>query len=256
MDLTFSGFPIGRVQRIELAETGKVRIVVDVAQKDAHWLRTSSVFTLVRGVVGSPNIRAYTGVLDDPALPDGAVRTVLQGDLSAELPKVIASTRELIDNLNSLTGPNGSVGSTLNHLQALTARLNGPGGVLAVLLGNEQDAKKIITTLDRTNSLLSRLDGLAAKTDTQIFGDKGVLPETRATVVQLNALLGDARESLKKVDTVLQDAQAISSNARGATADLGVLRADVDANLRKIDGLVNEINRKWPFARNTDIQLP
>lgn len=256
MDLTFSGFPIGRVRRIELAETGKVRIVIDVAQKDAHWLRTSSVFTLVRGVVGSPNIRAYTGLLDDPALPDGAVRTVLQGDLSAELPKVIASTRELIENLNSLTGPSGAVGSTLNHLQTLTARLNGPGGVLTAILGNEQDAKKIITTLDRTNSLLARLDGLAAKTDTQIFGDKGVLPETRATVVQLNALLGDARESLKRVDTVLQDAQAISSNARGATADLGVLRAEVDASLRKIDGLVNEINRKWPFARNTDIQLP
>lgn len=52
MDMTFSGFPIGRVRRIELAETGNARIVVDVAQKDAHWLRESSVFTLVRGVVG------------------------------------------------------------------------------------------------------------------------------------------------------------------------------------------------------------
>lgn len=256
MDLTFSGFPIGRVHRIELAETGKVRILVDVAKKDAHWLRTSSVFTLVRGVVGSPNIRAYTGLLDDPALPDGAVRTVLQGDLSAELPKVISATRELIENLNTLTGSSGSVGSTLNHLQTLTARLNGPGGVLTVLLGNEQDARKIITTLDRTNALLAKLDGMAAKTDTQVFGDKGVLPQARETIVQLNTLLGEARASLKKVDTVLQDAQAISSSARGATADLGILRADVDASLRKIDGLVNEINRKWPFARNTDIQLP
>jgi phospholipid/cholesterol/gamma-HCH transport system substrate-binding protein len=256
MDLTFSGFPIGRVQRIELAETGKVRILVDITKKDAHWLRTSSVFTLVRGVVGSPNIRAYTGLLDDPALPDGAVRTVLQGDLSAELPKVISATRELIENLNTLTGSSGSVGTTLGHLQTLTARLNGPGGVLTVLLGNEQDAKKIITTLDRTNQLLAKLDGMAAKTDTQVFGDKGVLPETRATIVQLNTLLGEARESLKKVDTVLQDAQAISANARGATADLGVLRADVDASLRKMDGLVNEINRKWPFARDTTIQLP
>ena len=54
MDMTFSGFPIGRVRRIELAETGNARIVVDVAQKDAHWLRESSVFTLVRGVVGAP----------------------------------------------------------------------------------------------------------------------------------------------------------------------------------------------------------
>ena len=256
MDLTFSGFPIGRVRRIELAETGKVRILVDVAQKDAHWLRTTSVFTLVRGVVGAPNIRAYTGVLDDPALPDGAVRTVLQGDVSAEIPKVITAARELLENLNTLVGSGGAVGGMLGNIQTLTGRLNGPGGALGVLLGNEQDAKKIITTLDRTNALLSRLDGLAAKTDTQVFGDKGVLPETRATVVQLNALLGDARESLKKVDTVLQNAQTISANAKDATADLGVLRADVETSLRKIDGLVNEINRKWPFARNTDIQLP
>ena len=256
MDLTFSGFPIGRVHSIELAETGKVRILVDVTQKDAHWLRTSSVFTLVRGVVGAPNIRAYTGVLDDPALPDGAVRTVLQGDVSAEIPKVISATRELVENLNTLIGSGGSVNSSLSNLQTLTGKLNGPGGAMGVLFGNEQDAKKITTTLDRTNALLAKLDGMAAKADTQVFGDKGVLPETRATVVQLNALLGDARESLKKVDTVLQDAQAITANAKGATADLSVLRADVETSLRKIDGLVNEINRKWPFARNTDIQLP
>ena len=117
MDLTFSGFPIGRVHRIELAETGKVRILVDITSKDAHWLRTSSVFTLIRGVVGSPAIRAYTGVLDDPQLPDGAERTVLQGDVSAEIPKVIASVRELMDNLNNLTAADGSMGASLRNLQ-------------------------------------------------------------------------------------------------------------------------------------------
>lgn len=256
MDLTFSGFPIGRVHHIELAENGKVRILVDVASKDAHWLRTSSVFTLVRGVVGSPNIRAYTGVLDDPALPDGAVRTVLQGDLSAEIPKVIASVRELIDNLNHLTGASGSIGTSLNNLQTLTARLNGPGGMLTVLFGSEKEAQKIVTALDRTNALLTKVDGMAAKADTQVFGNQGVLPEGRATIVQLNTLLGESRESLKKVDAVLQDAQAISSSVKGATVDLGALRADVDTNLRKIEDLVTEINRKWPFAKNTDIQLP
>lgn len=256
MDLTFSGFPIGRVHGIELADTGKVRILIDVTSTDAHWLRTSSIFTLVRGVVGSPNIRAYTGVLEDPVLPDGAVRTVLQGDVSAEIPKMIASARELIDNLNTLTASGGAVGASLGNLRTLTERLNGPGGAMTVLLGGEQEAKKIIATLDRTQALLNKLDGMAAKADTQVFGDKGVLPETRATMVQLNTLLGESRDSLKKVDAVLQDAQAISANAKGATADLGALRADVDANLRKIEGLVNEINRKWPFARNTEITLP
>jgi phospholipid/cholesterol/gamma-HCH transport system substrate-binding protein len=256
MDLTFAGFPIGRVRRIELADDGKARILVDVAAKDARWLRTSSVFTLVRGIVGGPSIRAYTGLLNDPVLPDGAERSVLQGDASAEIPKVISAAKDLIENLNSLTSSSGAVGTMLANLQTLTGRLNGPGGALTVLLGSEAESKKLALTLERTNSLLARLDGLAAKADTQVFGAKGVMPETRATIVQLNTMLGEARTSLKKVDAILVDAQAISANAKDATTDLGALRGEVDASLRKVDGLVNEINRKWPFARDAELKLP
>jgi phospholipid/cholesterol/gamma-HCH transport system substrate-binding protein len=256
MNLTFSGFPIGRVRRIELAEDGKARIVVDVASKDAHWLRTSSVFTLVRGLVGSTNIRAYTGLLTDPLLPDGAVRNVLQGDAASEIPKLISAAKDLIESLSSLTGSEGALGATLGNLKVLTTRLNGTGGALTVLLGGEAEAKKLTGTLDRTNALLTKLDGLAGKADRQVFGEKGVMPETRATVVQLNALLGDARNSLKKVDAVLVEAQAVGANAREASNDLGSLRGEVESSLRKVDGLVNEINRKWPFKRDTGIKLP
>jgi phospholipid/cholesterol/gamma-HCH transport system substrate-binding protein len=34
------------------------------------------------------------------------------------------------------------------------------------------------------------------------------------------------------------------------------LRAEVEASLRKVEHLVNEINRKWPFARDPEIKLP
>jgi len=256
MDMTFSGFPIGRVQRVELAPDGKARIVMDVAAKDAHWLRTSSVFTLVRGLVGAPTLRAYSGLLNDPPLPDGAVRTVLQGDASAEIPQVVFAAKALIDNLNGLTGGNGAVSSTISNLQRLTYRLNGPGGALTVLLGSEAEAKKFTLTLERTNTLLARLDGLALKADTQVFGKQGVMPETRASVMQLNTLLGEARTSLKKVDAILADAKVVSANAKDASTDLNVLRAEVEASLRKIESLVTEINRKWPFARDAEMKLP
>ena len=82
------------------------------------------------------------------------------------------------------------------------------------------------------------------------------MTETRATVVQLNALLSDARNSLKKVDGVLQEAQLIATNTREASADLGTLRGEVESSLRKVEGLVNEINRKWPFKRDVELKLP
>ena len=256
MNLTFSGFPIGRVRRIELAEDGKARILIDVASKDAHWLRQSSVFTLVRGLVGATNIRAYTGLLTDKPLEDGAVRTVLQGDAGAEVPKLISAAKDLLELVSTLVSKQGALGASFGNLQTLTAKINGPGGALTVLLGGPDEAKKLITTMERTNALLARVDGLAAKADSQVFGEKGLLPETRAAVVQLNGLLDSARTSLKKVDAVLVEAQAVGANVKDGTSDLKLLRGEVEASLRKVDGLINEINRKWPFARDAEVKLP
>ena len=120
MDLTFAGFPIGRVRGIELAPDGNARIIVDVPVKDAHWLRTSSVFTLVRGVVGNTNIRAFSGVMTDAPLPDGAVRKVLLGDATAEVPRLMAEARQLLQNLNSITAAGSALNSTLGSAQTFT----------------------------------------------------------------------------------------------------------------------------------------
>jgi phospholipid/cholesterol/gamma-HCH transport system substrate-binding protein len=110
--------------------------------------------------------------------------------------------------------------------------------------------------LARTNALLARFDAMAVKADAQVFGAGGVLPESRETILQLKGLLGDARASLQRLDAILLDAQAVTGNVKVATTDLGALRAEVEANLRKVEHLVNEVNRKWPFARDTEIKLP
>ena len=254
MDMTFSGFPIGRVRRVELAPTGSVHIVVDVPTKDAHWLRTSSVFTLVRGLVGGTAIRAFTGVPTDPPLPDGAHKPVLRGDATAELPQVLSAAKETLANLAAITAQEGELRTTLANLREVSERMKGPRGLAGAALGD--DARKLAAALDRANALLARLDAMGAKADAQVFGPEGVMREARATVVQLNQLLAETRGSLKKVDAVLTEAQGIGANVRGATQDLGRLRAEVEANLHKIEGMIDQLNRRWPFARETELKLP
>lgn len=256
MDLTFSGFPIGRVRRIELAADGMARMVIDVPHKDAHWLRSSSIFTLERGVVGDTRIRAYSGILNDPPLPPGSERTLLRGDTSAEMPRLIASARALLENLEAMTSTESPLNTTLGQLKTTAERMNGPYGVLTGVMGSENNAKKIIQTLERTNSLL-------AKTEQRVFGSAGLVDNTQATLSsgkaaldQLHSVLSDTRNTLKNVDAVLAEAQAVGTNARIASTDLGVLRAEVEASLRRLSQLTDEINRKWPFARDTEIKLP
>jgi phospholipid/cholesterol/gamma-HCH transport system substrate-binding protein len=255
MDLTFAGFPIGRVRGIELSGDGTTRILIDVPRKDARWLRESSVFTLTRGLLGNTNLRAFSGVLSDPPLPAGAERRLLVGDATAEIPRLVSETRDLIRNLTQLTSADSALAASLGNIQSATEKIK-ERGVLGVLFGNEADARKLVVTLDRTNALLARIDALAAKADQQVFGTDGLMPEARAAVVQLNAALLEARESLKKIDAILVDAQAIAGNARAASNDLAALRAEVDANLRKVSRMIDEVNRRWPFAKPTEIKLP
>ncbi len=249
MDMTFQGFPIGRVRRVELGEKGEVRILVDVARKDAHWLRASSVFTLERSLVGATALRAFTGVLTDPPLPDGATRAVLRGDATADIPRVMSAARDLLENLTAMTAADSPLRNTRSNLEKVSARAAGPRGALGALLGNETDARALGEALARTNALLAKADQIVGRADTQVFGPEGLVPEARQAVTQLGGLLAQTRESLRKVDAVLQDAQAVSGQVREASQDLGALRAEVDANLRKIEGMINEINRRWPFAR-------
>jgi phospholipid/cholesterol/gamma-HCH transport system substrate-binding protein len=256
MDLTFAGFPIGRVRGIELSDDGTTRIAIDVPRRDARWLRESSVFTLTRGLVGNTNLRAFSGVLSDPPLPAGAERKVLVGDATAEIPRLVAETRDLIRNLTQLTSSDSALATTLGNVQSATEKIKGPRGALGLLFGNEADAQKLVVALDRTNALLARVDGLAAKADQQVFGAEGLMPEARAAVVQLNAALLEARESLKKIDAILVDAQAIAGNARAASTDLDALRSEVDASLRKVSRMIDEVNRRWPFAKSPEIKLP
>lgn len=249
MDMTFAGFAVGRVRQVELAPDGKARILVDVPRKDSKWLRESSVFTLERGMVGDTKIKAYSGILTDPPLPDGATRTVLRGDTAAEIPRLVASARTLLENLEAMTRSDSSLNTSLANVQAATGRLAGKYGLLGGVLGSDDEARKLMLTLDRVNALL-------ANADRRVFGKSGLVDDTQAAVIQLNVVLKDASTTLKKVDAVLVEAQGIAANAKVATNDLGALRAEVDASLRKVTRLVDEINRKWPFAHKTELKLP
>lgn len=256
MDMTFSGFAIGRVSKIELAKDGSVRILVNVPEKDAHWLRQSSVFTLVKGIVGGTTIKAYSGMLDDAPLPPDSVRPVLSGDATAELPQIINSAKEVLANVAAMTSTDSALGGSLAEVRKLAERMQGQGGALGVVLGSDEEARKVTQLLQRTSSVVARMDRMVARADSQVFDANGVMPQVKATVEQLNGLLADTRKSMAKVDSVLADLQVVGSNTKEASTDLGALRAEVESNLLRLESVLNDLQRKWPFAHKPDLKLP
>jgi hypothetical protein len=101
MDMTFSGFPIGRVQRVELAPDGKARILVDVPRRMPNGCACRACSRWSEHGRRDPHQGLFSGILTDPPLAEGATRTVLRGDTAAEIPALVASARALLENLDA-----------------------------------------------------------------------------------------------------------------------------------------------------------
>jgi phospholipid/cholesterol/gamma-HCH transport system substrate-binding protein len=270
MPVTFSGFPVGQVAGMTLTESGEVRIEVRIKEKTSRWLRVSSVFTIDKPWFGGARIRVTSPNLQDPPLLPEAERKLVTRDATQDLPQVIARANTVLQNVEAITRPDSSFNQSLQRLQVLTERMTGEYGMMEGLTGSPERAERILATIDGVQALVrslkgvtTRADSLLAKTDDRVFGQGGVMDEAQKSMLQLGKLLLDARESLKKADVVLADAQSasadlksVSANVKAATADLSLLRGEVDESIRKVNALIVEINRKWPFARKTEIKLP
>ncbi|MDP2835112.1 MAG: MlaD family protein [Pseudomonadota bacterium] len=270
MPISFSGFPIGKVSRLHLSDDGKVRIELAIASEDARWLRKSSVFTLEKALVGGAKIKAHTTDLKDAPLEDGAARPLLTGDVTKEIPDLIAKVKSILGNVETMTTAGAPINQTLGHVETVTGRMAGDYGLLQGVMGSPEKAQKVVQALDQANTLLTSLngvslkvDGVLTKTDSRLFGQDGVMDQAQGAVAKVNALLGDVRESLKKADAILANAQTasadvtkITGNVAAATTDMARLRLEIDDSLRKVNHLINEINKKWPFARDVEIKTP
>ncbi|HEX9450839.1 MAG TPA: MlaD family protein [Burkholderiales bacterium] len=270
MPIMFAGFPIGQVSSMALDETGRVRIEARIKVKDARWLRISSAFSLEKQILGGAKIRALSAKMQDPELPAGSERLLIAKDAAQDIPQVIARANSILQNVDEIIRPDSSFNQTLANLKSVTERMAGDYGVLGGVTGSPEQAKKVLDTVDGVTALLAslksvtaRADGVLSKTDDRMFGQGGVMDEAKKSIAQLNTILTEARDSLKKADEVLATAQATTTeiknaatNVKDATTDLGALRMEVDGSIRKVNGLIDEINRKWPFARRTEIKLP
>lgn len=261
--LVFSGIEIGRVATLGLNDDGGIVIRINLLERNARWLRENSTFTLDKPLVGGARIRVDTPDLGAPALPDDSTMLLLTSDISREIPVLVERVKNILDNVEHLTRQDGEIVSTLANVQTLTGRMTGEYGVLEGVLGSPEKARVVTDSLSQTRSLITRLDGMAlrmdgmvAKTDDRLFADDGLVSQTQAALAQVRTMLDDAHTSLGKADALMANAVAISEDVKAGTQDIAALRTEIDDAVRRANALVNEINKKWPFARSPEVKLP
>jgi phospholipid/cholesterol/gamma-HCH transport system substrate-binding protein len=261
--VVFSGIEIGRVTTLGLNDDGGIIIRAEFLERNAKWLKETSTFTLDKPFVGGAKIRVDSPDLDAPALPDNSTMLLLTSDISKEIPALVERVKAILANVEHLTRKDGEINATLANVQTVTGRMTGEYGILEGVLGSPEKARAVTDSLDKTRALITKLDGLAlkmdgmaAKTDQWLFAQDGMAEQTKASLAQVRLMLDDAQSSLKKADAVMANAVEISADVKEGTQDIVKLRAEIDDAVRKANALVNEINKKWPFARDPEVKLP
>jgi len=254
--LVFSGIEIGRVSSLGLQDDGGIVIDVNLLARNARWLKQDSTFTLDKPIVGSARIRVDSPNLDAPALPDNSTMPLLTADISKEIPVLVERVKTILANVEHLTRKDGEIAGTLANVHTVTGRMTGEYGVLEGVLGSPDKARAVTDSLDKIRALVSKLDSLALKTDGWLFAPEGIAEQSTATMMQVHAMLDDAHASLKKADALMANAVTISADVKASTQDIAALRAEIDEAVRRANAMVNEINRKWPFARDPEVKLP
>ncbi|HEY0663507.1 MAG TPA: MlaD family protein [Thiobacillaceae bacterium] len=247
--VVFSGIEIGRVTSLGLNDSGGIVIRAEFLERNAKWLKENSVFTLDKPIVGGAKIRVESPNLDAPALPDNSTVLLLSSDISKEIPVLVERVKAILDNVEHLTRKDGEINATLANIKTLTGRMTGEYGMLEGLLGSPEKARTVTDSLEKLRTLTAKLDGLAAKTDQWLYAQDG-------TAQQVQLMLNDAQSSLKKMDALMANAVEISADVKEGTQDIAKLRAEIDDAVRKANALVNELNKKWPFAREPEVKLP
>lgn len=254
--VVFSGIEIGRVTTLGLNDDGGIIIRAEFLERNAKWLKETSTFTLDKPFVGGAKIRVDSPDLDAPALPDNSTMLLLTSDISKEIPALVERVKAILANVEHLTRKDGEINATLANVQTVTGRMTGEYGMLEGVLGSPEKARAVTDSLDKTRALITKLDAMTAKTDQWLFAQDGMAEQTRASLAQVRLMLDDAQSSLKKADAVMANAVEISADVKEGTQDIIKLRAEIDDAVRKANALVNEINKKWPFARDPEVKLP
>lgn len=257
MPVVFSGFDIGKVSKLELDDKGIVLIKIKIPQRHVKWIKTDSTFILYRPLIGAARIVVATGNLNSPPLPENkTVPMETVNDINDAITKVqplLEKISEIADNLEhlsaNLANPQGNLNLLLGNTQKITSTLAAKKSILEMAVDDKESVQSVHEALKKIKSITTKIDAMADKTDVQLYGKEGTLPN-------LNIILKDIAGKLQKLDTTVDNINKISKEASEGTKDLRMLRSDIDDAVSAIEDLVKKIDALISSKKKPEFKLP
>ncbi|PKN66747.1 MAG: hypothetical protein CVU54_17715 [Deltaproteobacteria bacterium HGW-Deltaproteobacteria-12] len=257
MPVVFSGFNIGKVSALELSDKGIVLIKIKIAQKHVKWIKEDSSFILYRPLIGAARIEVVTNNLNSHPLTDDKIVVVQSvNDINDAIQKVqplLEKITKIADNLehlsNNLASPQGDLNVILGNAQKITTTLSTKKSLLEMAIADEESVKSIHEALKKIKDIATKLDRMVDKTDAQLYGQEGTLPN-------INTILKDIAGKLQKLDATVDNINKISRDTSDGMKDFRMLRSDIDDAVNSIDDVVKKLDALISSKKDPEFKLP
>jgi phospholipid/cholesterol/gamma-HCH transport system substrate-binding protein len=263
MPILYWGFNIGHVSSMELTEKG-VLVQIKIPERNNRVIRSGSRFYLEKPLLGTSRIVVVTDDLKAPQLSATAIPEII---ISNDINQSIKRVQELADKLDriaanlititdNLADPQGDMRRVMKNVEKMTSTFADKKSLIEMVDGDPNSAKSIREILETAKKIMADIDGIvkkvdsmAGKTDTTVFGQEGI-------VVQVRNILSDLQAKLKKMDAMLDNLNRTTGAAADATKDLTALRNNIDEMLISITTMVDDLDNIIPFKENPEVKLP
>lgn len=257
MPVVFSGFNIGKVSTLELNDKGIVLIKIKIPQRHVKWIKTDSAFILYRPLIGAARIVVMTNNLNSPPLPEDKIVVVeTVNDINDAIKKVqplLEKVMQIAENLerlsNNLANPQGELSRILGNAQKITTTLSTKKSFLEMAIADEESIKSVHEALKKIKDIVTKLDKMADKTDEQLYGKEGTLPN-------INTILKDIAGKLQKLDATVDNLNKISKDTSEGMKDFRMLRSDIDDTVNAIDDVVKKLDNLISSKKDPEFKLP
>lgn len=264
MPVDFSGFNIGKVQSLELNDKGIVLIKIKIPDRHVKWIREDSAFILYRPLIGSARIVVNTSNLNSPPLDiDKIPEVTIVNDINdaiAKIEPVLNKVTQIADNVERLTrtlsDPKGDLNRVLGNAEKITTNLASKKTLVEMAVSDEESVKALNDSLKKlkeittnVNVILTKVDKMADKTDHEIYGKDGALP-------QVNTVLKDIVGKLQKLDKTVDNINKISTDASEGMKDFHMLRSDIDDVLNTLSDVVKKLDAIIGSKKAPEFKVP
>jgi phospholipid/cholesterol/gamma-HCH transport system substrate-binding protein len=248
---------------MELTETG-VLVQIKIPERNNRVIRTGSRFYLEKPLLGTSRIIVATDDLKAPPLSPTAVTGIIISNDINESIKRVQEISEKLDKLtsnlititDSIADPQGDMRRILKNVEEVTSTFAEKKSLIEMVDGNPESAKTIHEILetakkimDDVEGVVKKIDAMAGKTDTEIYGQEGFASQVRS-------ILSDLQAKLKKMDAMLDNLNKTTGAVADAANDLTSLRNNLDEMLLSITTLTDDLDGVVPFKEKPEIKLP